>query len=48
MLEKKIDTLNILCSIINYIKIKKIFNNNIFKINKNNLLLINKYKIIYY
>ena len=39
---RKINTLN---KSNNYIKTKKNFNSNIFKVNKNELLLINKYRL---
>ena len=50
ILKKKIDYANILSKKNNFIKTKKIFNYNNFKINKNKLLLTNKFKlkIIFY
>ena len=45
ILDKDNNKANALNKRSNYIKTKKLFNYNIFKINKNKLLLANKYKL---
>ncbi len=45
ILDKDNNKANALNKRSNYIKTKKLFNYNIFKINKNKLLLVNKYKL---